>query len=192
MGEPPGELRNAVRTGKGIGGRDGIARRAPRVRLLGALARSGCLRRAPRERLRLFERHRSRGLNDPDTVRDPDLIFFTESRGLDELSRKGSTRIPAPVVEVQSPTDRYGRILRRIEPYHKRGVPLVWLVDPEERTVTAFTPNEFPKMHDETEQLTGNGVLPGFACRVSELFALPGQPPAPPSESSVPIGKEPT
>jgi Uma2 family endonuclease len=130
--------------------------------------------------------------NDPDTVRDPDLIFFTESRGLDELSRKGSTRIPAPVVEVQSPTDRYGRILRRIEPYHKRGVPLVWLVDPEERTVTAFTPNEFPKMHDETEQLTGNGVLPGFACRVSELFALPGQPPAPPSEFSVPIGKEPT
>jgi Uma2 family endonuclease len=119
-------------------------------------------------------------------------MVFLDALTYDELEPKHTERVPNLVVEVRSPNDRHGRILRRIEQYLKRGVPMVWLVDPEELTVTAYTPNEFPKVYDETDELTGNDVLPGFACRVSELFALPGQPPAPPSESSVPIGKEPT
>jgi hypothetical protein len=35
--------------------------------------------------------------------------------------------------------------------------------------------NEFHRVLDETEELTGNGVLPDFVCRVTDLFTLPGQ-----------------
>src|SRR5262245_26653031 len=110
----------------------------------------------------------------PDTVRGPDLMLFLDVTRYDELEPKYTERIPSLVVEVRSPTDRHGKTLKRIEQYHKRGIPLVWLVDPEELTVTVYRPNEFPKVLDETDELNGNGVLPDFTCRVSELFTLPG------------------
>jgi len=118
---------------------------------------------------------------EPDTVRGPDLMVFLDAPRFETLEPKYTERVPALVVEVLSPTDRRGKTLRRIEQYHKRGVPLVWLVDPEELTVTVYRPNEFPKVLDETEELTGNGVLPDFSCPVRTLFTLPGQQPAVPA-----------
>lgn len=110
----------------------------------------------------------------PDTVRGPDLMVFLETKPFSSLERKYSERIPELIVEVLSPSDRRGKTLRRIEQYHKRGIPLVWLIDPEEMIVTVYRPNEFPKVLDEIDELTGNGVLPEFTCRVADLFALPG------------------
>ncbi|MDB5311991.1 MAG: hypothetical protein JWO38_6193 [Gemmataceae bacterium] len=115
----------------------------------------------------------------PDTVRGPDLMVFLESRNPEDMSRTFCDRVPALVVEVFSPSDRPGRLNRRIDQYHRRGVPLVWVIYPEERTVNVYRPNEFPKVLDETDELTGNGVLPDFRCPVRDLFALPGQLPAP-------------
>jgi Uma2 family endonuclease len=115
----------------------------------------------------------------PDTVRGPDLMLFLEASRYDELEVKYTERIPSLVIEVLSPDDRPGKTNRRIEQYIRRGIPLVWLIDPEDRTVTVYRPNEFHKVLDETEELSGNGVLPEFSCRVADLFALPGQPQPP-------------
>ncbi len=115
----------------------------------------------------------------PDTVRGPDLMLFDESRPLDQLSRKYSTRIPRLVVEVLSPTDRWSRIALRVGQYLARGVSIVWVVDPEERTVTIHRPNELPQVREEQHELTGNGVLENFSLKVADLFNLPGS--APPS-----------
>jgi Uma2 family endonuclease len=111
---------------------------------------------------------------NPDTVRGPDLMLFLPIIALDDIPRRPSEEVPALVVEVLSPSDTQTRTLLRVQQYHARGVPLVWVIDPEERTVHVYYPNEFPKVLDETEALTGNGVLPDFACKVAELFALPG------------------
>lgn len=119
---------------------------------------------------------------DPDTVRGPDVMLHLDVRTMAELSRTFSQRVPALVVEVFSPSDRPGKLMGRVAQYHRRGVPLVWVVFPEERTVNVYYPNEFPKVLDETDELTGNGVLPDFACPVRALFALPGPtPPAAPA-----------
>jgi Uma2 family endonuclease len=118
----------------------------------------------------------------PDTVRGPDVMFFLTSRQLAEASPGHVTDVPDLIVEVLSPTDRHGQTLKRIGQYLKRGVPLVWVIDPEDHTLTAYRPNEFPKLLDEQDELTGNGVLPDFSCRVADLFALPGQ--TPPAKSS--------
>lgn len=111
---------------------------------------------------------------DPDTVRGPDIMLFGESRPLEQLSHKFATRIPQLVVEVISPHDKTNQINRRISQYLRRGVPLVWLVDPETRTVAAYRPGQIHQVLDETEELTGEDVLPDLRIRVAEMFALPG------------------
>jgi Uma2 family endonuclease len=113
---------------------------------------------------------------NPDTVRGPDLMLFEESRSLAELSLKFAKGIPTLVVEVLSPTDQISKVLLRISQYLQRGVPLIWLVDPEVQTVTIYQAGKEHRVLDETDELTGNSVLPDFQYRVSDLFALPNAP----------------
>src|SRR5262245_57466569 len=112
---------------------------------------------------------------NPDTVRGPDLMLFDESRKLEELSPKFATGVPRLVVEVLSPSDQMGKVNRRIAQYLRRGVPLVWLVDPDGRFVTVYRPGQELQVVDEGEELTGGDALPDLRMRVDELFALPGQ-----------------
>src|SRR5262245_30451010 len=112
---------------------------------------------------------------DPDTVRGPDLMLFEESRPLGQLNPKFSVRVPQLVVEVLSPNDQVTKVNRRVKQFLARGVPLVWLVDPEVRSVTVYQPGKEHYVLDDTEELTGEGVLPDFTLRVAELFTLPGE-----------------
>ena len=114
----------------------------------------------------------------PDTVRGPEVVLFLERRAFGQLNRRHIDRVPTLVVEVLSPTDRFSQTLRRVDQYLERGVPLVWVIDPDEFAVHVFRPNELRKRLDDGDDLTGNGVLPDFACKVADLFTLPGQPPA--------------
>ena len=110
----------------------------------------------------------------PDTVRGPDVMLFAESTHLDELTRKFEESLPQLIVEILSPNDRWSRISLRLSQYQARGVPLVWIVDPEERTVTVHRAGELPRVADEQTELDGNGVLPDFSLKVADLFTLPG------------------
>jgi Uma2 family endonuclease len=113
----------------------------------------------------------------PDSVRGPDVVLFLEPRAVSQLNRGHIDRVPALVVEVLSPTDRFSQTLRRVDQYTARGVPLVWVVDPDERAVHVFRPGELRHRLEETDTLTGYDVLPDFSCAVAALFTLPGQPP---------------
>ncbi len=112
---------------------------------------------------------------DPDNVRGPDVMLFDETRALDNLSRRVTDRIPKLVIEVLSPSDQLSKVNRRIIQYLKRGVPLVWLVDPDVRTVTVYRPGKELYLVDDTEELTGEDVLPDLRMRVADLFTMPGQ-----------------
>jgi hypothetical protein len=57
------------------------------------------------------------------------------------------------------------------------GVEMVWLIDPEARTVTVYRPDQGPHLLEEADELTGEDVLPGFRCRVADFFVLPGDQP---------------
>src|SRR5438552_2414389 len=111
----------------------------------------------------------------PGTVRGPDIMLFDESRPWHKLSHKFAVGIPKLVVEVLSPSDQMTKMMRRISQFLKRGVPLVWLVDPEERAITVYRPGQVHKVVRETEEISGEDALPRLRYRVSESFALPGQ-----------------
>jgi Uma2 family endonuclease len=110
---------------------------------------------------------------DPDTVRGPDLAFYAASRLFNELNPKYSEEVPQLTVEVLSPNDRMGKVNRRIGQFLKWGVVLVWLLDPEEHTVTVYRPDRAPEVLEADQELTGDGVLPEFRVRVTEFFFTP-------------------
>jgi Uma2 family endonuclease len=110
---------------------------------------------------------------DPDSVRGPDLLFYADSRPFDELNPKYSEDPPQLAVEVLSPTDRMTKVTRRISQFLDWGVALVWLIDPEERTVTVFRSDRKPSVLEETQELTGDGVLTDFRCAVADFFFSP-------------------
>ena len=78
---------------------------------------------------------------------------------------------PDIAVEVQSPSDRRKDLRAKIKEYLFYSVPLIWLIDPETRTVTVYQGTMRGTELDESDTLDGGDVLPGFACKVSDLFA---------------------
>ena len=112
--------------------------------------------------------------HDPDTVRGPHVTFYDNVFRYEELHLKYSEQIPQLVVEVLSPNDRWGRVTRRLAKYLERGVGMVWLVDPEDRTIAIHQLNQLPQVFEESEEITGAPVLPDLRCRVADLFFLPG------------------
>jgi len=116
---------------------------------------------------------------DPDTVRGPDVAVYEDAGSFDELHPKYDEVPPVLAVEVLSPNDRPNKVVRKIGDYLRNGVKLVWLIDPDDRTVTVFAPDRTQVTVGPDDELSGEAVLPGFACRVADLFFVPGPPPKP-------------
>jgi Uma2 family endonuclease len=112
---------------------------------------------------------------NPDTVRGPDVMLFEDAARIEDVDEKYGEKPPVLAVEVLSPNDTPGKIMRRISEQKRFGAPLIWVLDPEARNVTIYRPGKEEKVVSESEELTGEDVLPDLRVRVAELFALPGQ-----------------
>src|SRR5262249_3309170 len=99
---------------------------------------------------------------DPDTVRGPDVALYEDATSFEEVHPKYGEVPPRLAVEVLSPSDRADRVQRKITDYLRNGVELVWVVDPETRTVTVYRTDKGPRCLHGDEELTGEDVLPGF------------------------------
>ncbi|MGH7168744.1 MAG: Uma2 family endonuclease [Gemmataceae bacterium] len=121
---------------------------------------------------------------DPDTVRGPDVAFYEDANTFAELHPKYGEVPPRLAVEVLSPNDRANKVLRKINDYLRCGVGLVWVIDPEIRTLTVHQPGKPQVELTENQEVTGEDVLPGFRCSVSGFFRLPGDKPKPEQPSA--------
>jgi Uma2 family endonuclease len=109
---------------------------------------------------------------NPDTVYGPDVAFFGGSLRYQDANPKINEDIPLLVVEVWSPTDRPGKMRRRVARYLKSGVRMVWVIDPEERDVTVWAGGTDVVL-DVTQEIDGDEVLPDFRAAVAEFFWTP-------------------
>ena len=74
------------------------------------------------------------------------------------------------MIEVLSLNNLASEAAVKVEESLDAGVPLVWVISPDAETVTVHRADgTVTKLHN-TEVLTGEVVLPGFQCKVSELF----------------------
>ena len=83
----------------------------------------------------------------------------------------------ALIVEEYPPDESYGRLMRRVIQYMKAGVPMVWFVDAEERSILVYRAGDNMVVVSERDEREGRAALPDQHCTVTEFFAaLPGQP----------------
>src|SRR5258708_2555888 len=75
---------------------------------------------------------------EPDTVRGADVTLYDEVRRYADLNPKYSDKAPTLLVEVMSPNDKPGKTIRRVYRFLAIGVSIVWVLDPEHRTLTVF------------------------------------------------------
>ncbi len=74
--------------------------------------------------------------HDPGRVRRPDVSFIRFGRLPGEVLPKGWAKIPPDLaVEAISPNDTAYELDEKLEDYRKAGVPLVWVINPNSRTV---------------------------------------------------------
>ena len=108
---------------------------------------------------------------DPDTVREPDLAYFSAERMPPGVRVTGySEMVPDLVVEVASPSDSRREVHDEARMWLSHGVRLVWVVHPDTRTVDVHQADGSVSTLGSDDAIDGLDVLPGFACPVSAVF----------------------
>lgn len=97
----------------------------------------------------------------------PDLIFVTKSH---YPGRGHLFRAPDLAVEVLSPDQHWPEFLDKIQFYLQNGVRLVWIVDPETRTIAVEAPGKEGQVLQAGDTLTGGDVLPGLSVSVDRIM----------------------
>ena len=107
----------------------------------------------------------------PDTVLAPDYAFISYDRMSSRPPRRGyAEAIPDLVIEVFSPNQRQPALDAKVQMWLAAGVRLVWVVYPGTQEVYAHHDDGTVQRFGVGDILTGDPVLPGFACPVVDIF----------------------
>ena len=109
----------------------------------------------------------------PDTVRCPAMSWFTGGEPFAEADKIVADEVPALAVEIASSRRRRTDAAPRTAAYLKRGVQVVWTVDPADRQVLVSQIGRPTDRLLEHQLLRGEPILPGFSLMVGDLFAVP-------------------
>lgn len=107
----------------------------------------------------------------PDTVRGPDVSFYSYARipkGADPTGYPDV--VPEVAIEVRSPTDRWAKVLTKVSEYLNAGVDLVYVVDAHSQSVFAYTADQPSATLSGDDELTFPPPLDGLRIRVRRLF----------------------
>ena len=106
----------------------------------------------------------------PDTVLAPDVAFIARERvgHIKEVSRRCSHL----AVEVISPGERQAKIEKKVGQWLQLGARVVWIVNPQTRLVTVYRPDGSVTVLLESDELTGDDLVPGFKISVRDVFNL--------------------
>lgn len=108
---------------------------------------------------------------DPPTVRGPDAAFISAERlGEGEIPAGFWPVAPELTVEVLAPANTAEEIREKVMQFLEAGTRTVWVVRPEARSVTVWTPPAEARVVDEDGTLDAGDVVPGFRIEVAELF----------------------
>ncbi len=109
----------------------------------------------------------------PDTVRGPDVCFYSFARW--PRTEVGSALPPVPpdlAVEVVSPGNRAGQISRKVAEYQGVGTLLVMVIYPARRSIVIHRLGDEPPITFGEDAVIENlPELPGFRSPVADFFA---------------------
>jgi Uma2 family endonuclease len=108
---------------------------------------------------------------NPDTIVGIDVVYI--SAQIAAQTPKDTTLVdgvPTLAVEILSPSDTHEEVREKVAGYLQAGVPLVWVVDPDDRAVRIYRPGVRLEVVNEDHELSGEPHLPGFRVPVRRLF----------------------
>jgi Uma2 family endonuclease len=101
----------------------------------------------------------------------PDFAYLSNEKSQGKIYKGAFPGAPDLAVEVASETDYIFNTDDKIKRYLQAGTKICWLINPNSRLVFVYTPQaRKPTVFDETEELDGGELLPGFRLQVSKLF----------------------
>jgi Uma2 family endonuclease len=104
-----------------------------------------------------------------EILRGVDVAFYSHQRLALVGGESGFLSVPPDLaVEVHDPTEP--DLSRKVQQYLDAGVRAVWVLDPETRSLTRYAPGEPPRTCTDPAGVIEEPVLPGFTCRLHELF----------------------
>ena len=108
---------------------------------------------------------------DPDTVRELDVAFFLADKHPPGARVLGyAEAIPDLVVEIASPNDSAREVEDKARMWLSFGARLVWVAYPDTRSVVAHPLGGEARALGAEDTLDGGDVLPGFSCKVGDVF----------------------
>lgn len=110
--------------------------------------------------------------------RVPDVAFVSFERFPESGESDGSRWqiVPDLAIEIVSPTDDYRDVFKKLDEYLAASVKQVWLVSPQQKTVSVYRSRKDVTIFVEEDELVCEEVLPGFRLKLSEIFQTPQRP----------------
>ncbi len=109
----------------------------------------------------------------PDLVRTPDVSFIHMDRLPDESPPVGFFDGPPDLaVEIVSTHDRATEVNAKVREYLDAGTRLVWVIWPDERSVTVWYPGHRAQVLNAGDILDGGDVLPDLRIAIADLFDI--------------------
>ncbi len=108
---------------------------------------------------------------NPDTLRGPDVAIVRAERVPTGKGAEGWLEgAPDVAVEIMGDAQPPSALSKKALEYLAAGAKAVWVVDPEAESVMIYTPPDHVRVLSKDERIDGGDALPGFGCRVGELF----------------------
>jgi Uma2 family endonuclease len=110
--------------------------------------------------------------------RKPDVSFFWKRRLPGEAVPKGDLYItPDLAVEVLSPGNSAIEIEEKLDEYLEAGVPFVWMVNPDPRTIRVYRSDGTTRLYRAGDVIENEPLLPGFRLAVADACPAPAGTP---------------
>ena len=108
---------------------------------------------------------------DPDTVRAPDVQYFSAERLPLDVMPTGYVEVaPNLAIEVRSFNESRRKLHDKAIMWLNAGVQLVWVVLPERRSVDVYRSGQPTQTVTDADSLDGQDVLPGFSCALADFL----------------------
>ncbi len=125
---------------------------------------------------RLGEIYQETSFQIGSNERIPDLAFIP----LDRLPSEGEPEtkwliLPDLAVEVVSPSDYYEKVHAKAMEYLTAGVKVVWIISPENQTITVYRSAANIMAFPPESELTCEDLFPRFRCQLRDIFKSPKQ-----------------
>jgi len=109
--------------------------------------------------------------DDPNRVRYADGSFIRRGRLPGDTPPEGHCRIPPDLlIEAVSPDDLAHVVEQKIEQWLAAGVRLVWVLYPDTHRLHVHRYDGTVSKLRSDDALSGEDVVPGFQCRIAEIF----------------------